>query len=63
MLFGLLSKYKVRQVGQVRSYRSTELYLLEEADAFVSFIEADGGILNPANNAASAPIKHLLMKT
>lgn len=63
VLFGQLSKYKVRQVGQVRSYRSTELYLLEEADAFVSFIEADGGILNPANNAASAPIKHLLMKT
>ncbi len=62
VLFGLLSKYKVRQVGQVRSYRATELYLLDEADGFVSFIEADGGVLNPASAAASAPIKHLTQK-
>jgi HK97 family phage major capsid protein len=60
VLFGKLSAYKVRQVGQVRSYRADELYLAEEKVGFMAFLEADGGILNPSKSAAGAPIKYLL---
>lgn len=59
VLFGKLDAYKVRQVGNVRSYRADELYLAEEKVGFMAFLEADGGILNPSKSAAGAPIKHL----
>ena len=59
VLFGKLDAYKVRQVGEIRSYRADELYLAEEKVGFMAFSEADGGILNPSKSAAGAPIKYM----
>lgn len=58
MLFGDLSQYKVREVGEVRSYRLQERYRVEsDQDAFVAFKRFDGKLLNAGTN----PIKALVM--
>ena len=57
LLFGDLSKYKVRRVNQIRIYRLEERYREKDKDGFVAFVREDGGILN----AGTAPIKHLIM--
>ena len=57
MLFGLLSKYKIRQVGSMRLYRLVERHRENDEDAFLSFIRADGNLLD----AGVAPVKHLVM--
>jgi HK97 family phage major capsid protein len=56
VLFGQMSQYKVRQVNSMKMQRLTELYALEDEDAFIVYTYADGGILN----AGDDPIKHLL---
>lgn len=55
ILFGQLSKYKVRQVREVRFYRLLELNRRNDQDSFVAFYEADGKTLS----AGTAPIKVL----
>ena len=55
-LFGLFTKYKIRQVNQVRIVRLTERYRIEnDSDAFVAYIEADGRLLD----AGGHPVKSL----
>lgn len=56
MLFGRLEKYKVRMVNQVRFYRLVEAYRLQDQDAFVAFVRADGNLLT----AGTAPVKKLV---
>lgn len=55
MLFGLLSKYKVRQVGDIRVYRLRERYRDNDQDAFLAFQEFDGNLLD----AGTHPVKYL----
>ena len=56
VLFGQLSKYKIRQVNNVRFFRLTERYRDNDQDGFGAFIESDGNLLT----AGTAPVKHLL---
>lgn len=56
LLFGQLNKYKIRMVRGVRSYRLTERHRESDQDAFVSFVRADGGLLNAGGN----PVKYLI---
>lgn len=56
VLFGQLSKYKVREVDSVRIYRLTERHRENDQDAFLAFLEADGNLLD----AGTAPVKVLL---
>lgn len=55
ILFGQLSKYKVRQVNEVRMYQLSELRRQNDEDVFLAFLEADGNLLD----AGTAPIKVL----
>lgn len=55
LLFGQLTKYKVRRVNGIRIYRLEERYRNKDQDGFVLFGREDGGILN----AGTAPIKYL----
>ena len=55
MLFGLLSKYKIRQVNTVRIYRLVERHRENDQDAFLAFTEADGRLLD----AGGHPVKSL----
>lgn len=57
MLFGQLSKYKVRQVADVRMVRLQERYRDTDQDGFVCFIRADGNCLD----AGTKPFKMLKM--
>jgi len=59
MLYGQLSKYKVRRVGAVRMYRLQERYRDNDQDGFVAFVRMDGKLLN----AGVAPVKYLQNKT
>jgi HK97 family phage major capsid protein len=56
VLFGQLSKYKIRDVKQIRLRRLTELYAETDQDGFVAFIRHDGKLLNTGGN----PVKHFL---
>lgn len=56
MLFGQLSKYKVRQVRGIRLRRLVERYADTDQEGFVAFIRQDGNLLN----AGTAPVKHML---
>jgi HK97 family phage major capsid protein len=58
ILFGQLSKYKVRQVRQVQIYRLVERYRDANQDGFVAFTRFDGKLLN----AGTCPVKYLKMK-
>lgn len=55
ILFGQLSKYKVREVDSIRIYRLTERHRENDQDAFLAFLEADGNLLD----AGTAPVKYL----
>ena len=55
-LFGLLPKYKIRRVRDVRMYRLVERYRDLDQDGFVAFVREDGRMID----AGTAPIKHLL---
>ena len=59
MLYGQLSKYKVRRVGAVRMYRLQERYRDNDQDGFVAFVRMDGKLLN----AGVVPVKYLQNKT
>ena len=56
MLFGQLSKYKIRSVGAIRLYRLEERYRDTDQDGFIAFVREDGNLLS----AGTAPIKHML---
>jgi HK97 family phage major capsid protein len=55
LLFGELSKYKIRMVGDVRMYRLVERYRDNDQDAFLAFQEVDGGLID----AGTHPVKLL----
>lgn len=55
VLFGQLSKYKIRRVRQIRMYRLQELYRMTDEDGFIAFIREDGNLLD----AGTAPVKYL----
>lgn len=57
ILFGQLSKYKVRMVNQMRLYRLEERYRHNDQDGFVAFLRADGDLLD----AGVDPVKYLQM--
>jgi len=57
VLFGDLSKYKIRLAGQVRNRRLVERYADTDQEGFVSFIRADGDLLD----AGTGPVKALHM--
>ncbi len=56
MLFGQLSKYKVRMVDKIRLYRLVERYRENDQDAFMAFVRADGNLLD----AGVAPVKYMV---
>ncbi len=55
LLFGQLSRYKIRSVGEARMYRLEERYRDLDQDGFVTFIREDGNLLT----AGTAPVKYL----
>lgn len=55
VLFGQLSKYKIRTVGSVRMYRLQERYRDTDQDGFIMLIREDGNLLD----AGTAPVKAL----
>lgn len=55
ILFGQLSRYKVREVGAIRIYRLQERFRENDQDAFLAFLEADGNLVD----AGTAPVKVL----
>ena len=55
VLFGLLSKFKVRRVRDVRLYRLVERFRDLDQDGFVAFQRIDSKVIN----AGTAPIKYL----
>ena len=57
MLFGDFSKFKIREVNNIRLYRLVERYRDQDQDAFVAFQRMDSKILD----AGTDPIKHLIM--
>ncbi len=56
ILFGQMSKYKVRRVNSIRMYRLQERYRDTDQDGFVAFLRLDGNLLD----AGTHPIKYLL---
>lgn len=56
ILFGDLSKYKVREVGSIRLRRLVERYADTDREAFIAFWRGDGDLLNAGTN----PVKHLI---
>jgi HK97 family phage major capsid protein len=56
ILFGQLSRYKIRRVGSVRFYRLEERYRDNDQDGFIAFLRQDGNLLT----AGTAPVKYLL---
>lgn len=57
MLFGELSKYKIRRVREMRLYRLEERYRDLDQDGFIAFIREDGKLLQAGTN----PVKYLQM--
>jgi HK97 family phage major capsid protein len=55
VLFGQMSKYKIRQVNSIRLYRLTERHRENDQDAFLAFAEGDGNLLDAGDN----PVKKL----
>lgn len=54
VIFGDLSKYKIRQVGAIRMYRLVERFRENDQDAFIAFTRADGNLLNAGTNPIAA---------
>jgi len=59
LLFGDMSKHKVRLVETVRIYRLAELYRATDEDGFVALNAFDSKIVDPAATAAGKSIKYL----
>lgn len=57
IVFGLLSKYKIRDVRTMRLVRMSERYADENAVGFVAFLRTDGDLLD----AGTGPVKKLAM--
>lgn len=57
-LFGLLNKYKIRDVATLRLRRLVERFAEADQEGFVSFMRVDGDLLD----AGTKPIKHLAIK-
>lgn len=57
VLFGQLSKYKIRIVRNIRLKRLEERYAENDQVGFVAFLRIDGDLLD----AGTAPVKHLKM--
>jgi HK97 family phage major capsid protein len=55
ILFGQLSKYKIRDVGEIRMRRLDERYADSDSVGFVAFQRCDGNLLD----AGVAPVKYL----
>ena len=55
LLFGLLSRYKIRRVGGPRLYRMEERYRDEDKTGFVGFVSEDGNLLD----AGTKPVKYI----
>jgi HK97 family phage major capsid protein len=55
ILYGQLSKYKVRRVNGLRLYRLEERFRDNDQDGFIGFVREDGNLLD----AGTAPIKFL----
>jgi HK97 family phage major capsid protein len=55
MTYGLMSKYKIRDVAQMRMRRLVERYADFDQEGFVGFMRADGNLLD----AGTHPIKYL----
>lgn len=55
VLFGQLSKYKVREVRGMTLRRLTELYAANDQEGFIAFLRADGNLLD----AGTAPVKYI----
>lgn len=55
ILFGQLSKYKIRRVNSARLYRLEERYRDTDQDGFIMLIREDGNLLT----AGTAPVKYL----
>lgn len=56
MLFGLLSKYKIRDVAGIRMIRLNERHADSDQVGFLAFSRHDGNLLD----AGVAPVRHLL---
>ena len=56
ILFGDFSRYKIRDVAQIRFKRLVERYGELDQEGFVAFFRTDGALLNAGTN----PVKHLL---
>jgi HK97 family phage major capsid protein len=54
ILYGDLSRYKVREVGSIRLYRLEERFRTEDQDGFMAFLRGDGNLLT-----AGSPVKYL----
>lgn len=57
LVYGQLSKYKIRRVRSVRMYRLEERYRDTDEDGFIALIREDGNLLD----AGTAPVKKLRM--
>lgn len=55
LIFGQLSKYKIREVSSIRLRRLVERYADTDQEAFIAFHRADGNLLD----AGVAPVKYL----
>ncbi|MEO9932719.1 phage major capsid protein [Rhodopirellula bahusiensis] len=58
LLYGQLSKYKIRRVNGFRMYRLTERYRDTDQDGFMMLLREDGNLLD----AGTAPVKFLQQK-
>lgn len=59
MLFGMLSKYKIRDVAEFRLRRLVERYADYDQEGFVAFSRHDGDLLD----AGTHPVKYLALAT
>lgn len=57
MIFGQLTKYKIRQVGGLRFYRLLERYRDNDQDGFLAFTRVDGRLLRAS--ATNTAVKSL----
>jgi HK97 family phage major capsid protein len=55
LLFGQLSKYKIRRVREMRMYRLEERYRDTDQDGFIALVREDGNLLH----AGTVPVKYL----
>ena len=56
LLFGQISKYTIRSVGELRLHHLVEKYRDTDAEAMIAYIREDGDLLN----AGTAPVKVLV---